>query len=41
MEHPFFKNNKAPMKLLKDICEMPFQDLPDVFSRKFNNLIKK
>ena len=35
------QKNKAPMKLLKDICELPFQDIPDVFSRKFNNLFKK
>ena len=43
LEHPFWKDNE-PFNLRKignNISDQPFIDLPEVFSRKFNDLIKQ
>jgi serine/threonine protein kinase len=39
-EHPFYKEYKPIAQIYKEISEKTFVDLPNYFSRKYNNLIK-
>ena len=42
LKHPFYFKNKLIEKVLDDVSEMPFVDLPnDYFSQHYNSLIKK
>jgi serine/threonine protein kinase len=39
-EHPFYKDTKPLALIYDEISKKNFVDLPNYFSRKFNNLIK-
>ena len=42
LKHPFYFENKPIRKVLNDISEIPFVDLPnDYFSQLYNSLIKR
>ena len=43
LENPFYKDNETfnLRKIGNSISDLPYIDLPEVFSKRFNTLIKK